>query len=78
MEELDEFELGILVTSVVFEPRKNQDSPILSKSARRIKKISDDTRAKQIQDGLYKTEKIRHQLEKDTQRINTSKIQNSG
>jgi len=37
LEQLDEFGLGILSTAVVFEPRKNQRMPHLSKNSRKIK-----------------------------------------
>jgi len=37
LEQLDEFGLGVLCAAVVFEPRKNQQMPGLSKSARHIK-----------------------------------------
>lgn len=37
LEQLDEFELGIIACAVVFEPRKNQYLPTLSKTNRRIK-----------------------------------------
>ncbi|MFA6384319.1 MAG: DEAD/DEAH box helicase [Candidatus Omnitrophota bacterium] len=36
-EQLDEFELGILAVSTIFEPRKNQEILALSKSTRRIR-----------------------------------------
>ncbi|HQJ15262.1 MAG TPA: hypothetical protein PLJ26_02085, partial [Candidatus Omnitrophota bacterium] len=36
-EQLDEFELGILAVSTIFEPRKNQEILAISKSARRIR-----------------------------------------
>jgi len=37
LEQLDEFELGIIACAVVFEPRKNQHLTTLSKTNRRIK-----------------------------------------
>ncbi|MFH0762837.1 MAG: DEAD/DEAH box helicase [Candidatus Omnitrophota bacterium] len=37
LEELDEFGLGIISAAAVFEPRKNQRPPLLSKNSRRIK-----------------------------------------
>ncbi|MFA4888818.1 MAG: DEAD/DEAH box helicase [Candidatus Omnitrophota bacterium] len=37
LEQLDEFGLGILAAAVVFEPRKNQFMPGISKESRRIK-----------------------------------------
>jgi superfamily II RNA helicase len=36
-EQLDEFELGIIAVSTIFEPRKNQEILALSKSTRRIR-----------------------------------------
>jgi len=42
LEQLDEFGLGILCAAVVFEPRKNQQMPGLSKSSRRIKIACED------------------------------------
>ncbi|HTY45891.1 MAG TPA: DEAD/DEAH box helicase [Patescibacteria group bacterium] len=39
LERLDEFGLGILATAVVFEPRKNQRPPALSKPSRNIKRL---------------------------------------
>jgi superfamily II RNA helicase len=41
LEQLDEFGLGILTASVVFEPRKNQHILKLSKNAERIKNITE-------------------------------------
>jgi len=46
LEQLDEFGLGIIAAAVVFEPRKNQHLPGLSKSARRIKNICEEIYAK--------------------------------
>lgn len=37
LEQLDEFGLGVISSAVVFEPRKNQRAPLLSKNSRRIK-----------------------------------------
>lgn len=42
LEQLDEFGLGILTAATVFEPRKNQHMPALSKPARYIKRISEE------------------------------------
>jgi len=42
LEQLDEFGLGVIACSVVFEPRKNQRPPILSKNSRRIKNICEE------------------------------------
>ncbi len=43
MEQLDEFELGVVAAATVFEPRKNQRLPSsLSKSTREIKKICEE------------------------------------
>lgn len=42
LEELDEFGLGILAVSAVFEPRKNQEILTLSKNGRRIRHVCDD------------------------------------
>lgn len=41
-EQLDEFGLGVIALATVFEPRKNQSLPNLSKTARSIKTISED------------------------------------
>jgi len=46
LEQLDEFGLGILATAVVFEPRKNQRMPHLSKAARKIKRVCEETHDK--------------------------------
>jgi superfamily II RNA helicase len=45
LEQLDEFGLGIIAVSVVFEPRKNQRMPILSKASRKIKIACEETYA---------------------------------
>ncbi len=37
LEQLDEFGLGVISCAVVFEPRKNQHMPAISKASRRIK-----------------------------------------
>ena len=42
LEQLDEFGLGVICAAVVFEPRKNQHMPSLSKSSRKIKRICQD------------------------------------
>ncbi len=42
LEQLDEFGLGILAASVVFEPRKNQHAASLSKNAKRIRHACED------------------------------------
>lgn len=43
LEQLDEFELGVVAAAVVFEPRKNQRIPSsLSKSTRQTKKICEE------------------------------------
>jgi superfamily II RNA helicase len=51
LEHLDEFELGVLAAAVVFEPRKNQRLPSLSKTSRRIK-----TAAAEIYSGIKQKE----------------------
>lgn len=42
LEQLDEFGLGILAAAIVFEPRKNQRPPTLSKNARRVKQACEE------------------------------------
>jgi superfamily II RNA helicase len=42
LEQLDEFGLGVLASSIVFEPRKNQRMPSLSKNSRRIKHVCEE------------------------------------
>ncbi|MCU0651534.1 MAG: DEAD/DEAH box helicase [Candidatus Omnitrophica bacterium] len=42
LEQLDEFGLGILTASVVFEPRKNQHLLSLSKAGRKIKSLAEE------------------------------------
>ncbi len=42
LEQLDEFELGILAAAIVFEPRKNQHLFSLTKSAKRIKRVCEE------------------------------------
>jgi superfamily II RNA helicase len=46
LEQLDEFGLGILAAATVFEPRKNQHMPHLSKTARKIKRSCEELYAK--------------------------------
>ncbi|MFA5362731.1 MAG: DEAD/DEAH box helicase [Candidatus Omnitrophota bacterium] len=57
LEGLDEFGLGILTAAVVFEPRKNQSTPILSKRARAIKRaceeVYDSLRQKESKYKIY-------------------------
>jgi len=44
LEQLDEFELGVMASAVVFEPRKNQRMPSsISKSARTLKRTCEET-----------------------------------
>lgn len=42
LEQFDEFGLGILAAAVVFEPRKNQRLPHLSKAGRKIKRVCEE------------------------------------
>ncbi len=42
LEQLDEFGLGIITAAVVFEPRKNQRMPALSKTSRKIKSLAEE------------------------------------
>ncbi len=42
LEQLDEFGLGIVAAASVFEPRKNQRAPALSKNANRIKRACEE------------------------------------
>ncbi len=43
LEQLDEFELGVIASAVVFEPRKNQRMPAgISKSARTVKRVCEE------------------------------------
>jgi superfamily II RNA helicase len=42
LEQLDEFGLGITAAAVVFEPRKNQHMPSISKPARRIRSMCEE------------------------------------
>jgi superfamily II RNA helicase len=52
-EQLDEFELGITAAAAVFEPRRNQEMIAISKNARRIKIVAEETYAL-IKDKEYK------------------------
>ncbi|MBN1914201.1 MAG: DEAD/DEAH box helicase [Candidatus Omnitrophica bacterium] len=54
LEQLDEFGLGIMAASCVFEPRKNQSMPSLSKTARRIRRTSEEL-YEQIKNKEHKT-----------------------
>jgi len=42
LEQVDEFGLGILASAIVFEPRKNQRMPGLSKNTRGIKRVCEE------------------------------------
>ena len=42
LEQLDEFELGIIAVATVFEPRKNQETPALSKTSRRVRMVCEE------------------------------------
>lgn len=42
LEQLDEFGLGVIACAVVFEPRKHQTLPALSKNTRRIKAVCEE------------------------------------
>jgi superfamily II RNA helicase len=42
LEQLDEFGLGIVCAAAVFEPRKNQHAPNLTKTARRVKRACEE------------------------------------
>ncbi|MFA5156866.1 MAG: DEAD/DEAH box helicase [Candidatus Omnitrophota bacterium] len=46
LEQLDEFGLGVVTTACVFEPRKNQRPPHISKAMRHVKRICEETYAK--------------------------------
>ena len=46
LEQLDEFGLGCVIAACVFEPRKNQRPPHISKSLRHVKRICEETYAK--------------------------------
>lgn len=62
LEQLDEFELGILAVATVFEPRRNQHMPGLSKGARHIKRVTeelyDQLKHKEIKYRIYPVSKI--------------------
>jgi superfamily II RNA helicase len=45
LEQLDEFGLGVIACSIVFEPRKNQQVPILSKNSRKIRHVCEEVYA---------------------------------
>jgi superfamily II RNA helicase len=45
-EQLDEFSLGVIAVSTVFEPRKNQELLNISKNARRIRALCDELHEK--------------------------------
>lgn len=64
LEQLDEFGLGIIAAAIVFEPRKNQRSPILSKTARKIKRACEEIYAeikqKEIKCRIYPVSKEPH------------------
>jgi len=57
LEQLDEFGLGVIAAATVFEPRKNQIMPSISKSSRRIKvvceEIYDELKRKESKYHLY-------------------------
>ncbi|OGX18996.1 MAG: hypothetical protein A3K83_04135 [Omnitrophica WOR_2 bacterium RBG_13_44_8b] len=42
LEQLDEFGLGVIACAIVFEPRKNQQVPILSKTAKSIRNACEE------------------------------------
>ena len=42
LEQLDEFGLGMIAAATVFEPRKNQRVPIISKSAKNIRSVCEE------------------------------------
>jgi len=46
LEQLDEFGLGVASAAIVFEPRKNQHMPALSKPSRKLKMICEEIYAK--------------------------------
>ena len=62
LEQLDEFGLGILAVATVFDPRKNQRMPSVSKNARRIKRTCEEIyaqiKAKEIKYRIYPVSKI--------------------
>jgi len=61
LEQLDEFGLGILAAASVFEPRKNQHMPHLSKAARKVKRvceeIHEEIKKKEIKYRIYPVSK---------------------
>ncbi|HNX80832.1 MAG TPA: DEAD/DEAH box helicase [Candidatus Omnitrophota bacterium] len=62
LEQLDEFELGILAVAVVFEPRKNQEMVAISKPSRRIRiaceEVYDTVKEKERRYRIYPMSKI--------------------
>lgn len=56
LEYLDEFGLGVLCASIVFEPRKNQILPHVSKNANKIKRACEEIYAE------IKKKEIRHRI----------------
>jgi superfamily II RNA helicase len=62
LEQVDEFGLGIIASAVVFEPRKNQRCPSLSKNSRRIKRaceeIYDEIKRKEQRYRIYPFSKL--------------------
>ncbi|MDD4893892.1 MAG: DEAD/DEAH box helicase [Candidatus Omnitrophica bacterium] len=62
LEQLDEFGLGILTAAAVFEPRKNQHMPSLSKGARRVKRVCEEIyaeiKAREIKCRIYPVSKM--------------------
>jgi len=61
LEQLDEFGLGIIAAAVVFEPRKNQVMPSLSKPGRKIRTacegIYEDIRQKEVRHRVHPASK---------------------
>ncbi|MFH0912749.1 MAG: DEAD/DEAH box helicase [Candidatus Omnitrophota bacterium] len=57
LEQLDEFGLGILAVAAVFEPRKNQSMPHLSKAARKVRRVCEEIhekiKAKELKYRIY-------------------------
>ena len=62
LEQLDEFGLGILSVATVFEPRKNQRMPGISKNSRRIKRACEEIyaqiKSKEIKYRIYPASKM--------------------
>jgi len=62
LEQVDEFGLGIIAVATVFEPRKNQHMPSVSKNARRIKReceeIYDRIKSWEVKYRIYPVSKI--------------------